>query len=576
MKPAQIFAELLKKDGKPERLLKQYEATEVIYGDPCHYYLSGQRVPGTVTVDHWGVTHVYEKDAPGSTPLINEDTIVCPDVTHWRDYCHAPDLAGNCKEGWEPFIEKANKIREEGKLATAYMGTGMFEQTHFLMGFEQTLTAFFEHPDEMHELIDYIFQFRMEHLKLLIENLHPDALLSHDDWGTKTQLFLPPDVWREFFKEPYRKFYGYAKENGVITIHHADSYLVPIIEDMIEIGIDCWQGTLPENDIPALQRQIDGRMILMGGIGAVIDTPESTEEEIRDYTMNALEEYAPLGHFIPCITYGGPGSVYPHVSPIVDKTIDEYNSKVHLPYFRPAPVRRNVNAVIEEVAEVSDVTAETVSTDDILGQIAEALYEAQRKKVLELTKVALDAGYSAQTIIQEGLCAGMDELGKDFSLGEVFVPDMLLAAKCMSAATDYMKPYLLGEGSTSVGKACIGTVRGDIHDIGKNLVRIMMEGSGIEVVDLGCDVSPEKFVDTAINEGCDIIACASLLTTTMHEMEGVVEEAKKRGVRDQFIIMIGGAPVTQNYCDEIGADLYAKDAGAAARVAVETLRNRKK
>ena len=118
-------------------------------------------------------------------------------------------------------------------------------------------------------------------MKLYCEKMHPDAIFFHDDWGTKTQLFMNPEMWREFFKEPYRKIYGYIRSQGVIAIHHADSYLAPIVEDMAEIGIQCWQGVLPENNIPELQQRLQGRMILMGGIGAAIDTPDSTEEEIR-------------------------------------------------------------------------------------------------------------------------------------------------------------------------------------------------------------------------------------------------------------------------------------------------------
>lgn len=139
------------------------------------------------------------------------------------------------------------------------MGTGIFEQCHFLMDFENTLTALYEHPDEMHQLIESITQFRLTYAKMLIDGLQPDVLFTHDDWGTKNALFMKPEMWREFFKEPYRRFYGYIRSRGVIAIHHADSYLAPIVDDMAEIGIQVWQGVLPENDIPALQRAPAGQ-----------------------------------------------------------------------------------------------------------------------------------------------------------------------------------------------------------------------------------------------------------------------------------------------------------------------------
>ena len=166
----------------------------------------------------------------------------------------------------------------------------------------------------------------------------------------------------------------------------------------------------------------------------------------------------------------------------------------------------------------------------------------------------------------------MNELGEDFSLGEVFVPEMLRAANCMSAATDILKPLLAGgAGGAAAGKVCLGTVRGDLHDIGKNLVKIMMEGSGLEVIDLGCDVSAEDFVQAAIDSDCDIIACSTLLTTSMGEIARVVKEAEAREIRGRVKILIGGAPVTQEYCEQVGADMYTPDAAAAARAAVSML-----
>lgn len=569
MTPAEIFREYLKTDGRPERQLKQYEALQMIYGDPCNSYLRGNRVRGTTSVDKWGTTILFPADAPGPTPHITDELKVCKDITHWKDYCHAPDLYANCMEGWEPMRQKCQEARENGKIPTVLMGTGIFEQCHFLMGFEDTLTAFYEHPKEMHELVDYIFEYRFTYLKILIEKMHPDAILSHDDWGTKASLFMQPEIWREYFKEPYRKFYGYMREHGVIAIHHADSYLVPIIEDMIEIGVQCWQGTLPENNIPALQAQIRGRMVLMGGIGAAIDRSDSTEEEIHTYVAEVLKANCPGGHYIPCITYGAPGTVYKHVDPVIDRTIDEYNAILHLPSYRPAkPARRT-----KEEGKVQAAAVEEMITDDspVLERISKALQKGQKKKVLTFCQEALDHGMEAQTILADGLVAGMTRLGEEFSANRAFVPEMLMAARCMSAATELLKPYLTGEGAASVGKACIGTVRGDMHDIGKNLVKIMMEGNGLEVIDLGSDVPAERFVQTAIDENCDLIVCSALLTTTMAEMRRVVELAKERGIRDRVKIQIGGAPITQAYCDEIGADIYTVDAAAAARAAVAAL-----
>ncbi len=562
--PREIFLEMLKPDGRPERILDQYEALAMMTGDPINAYLRGNRVRGTTSVDKWGTTILFPADAPGPMPDTRDELKVLRDITHWRDYVHAPDLEANCSAGWEDVRAKAEAVRGE-KLVAGFMGTGIFEQCHFLMGFEDTLSNLYEHPDEMHELIDYITDYRLKYVQMLIDNLHPDVIFSHDDWGTKNALFMKPEMWREFYKEPYRRFYGYIRERGVIAIHHGDAYLADIVEDMAELGIQCWQGVLPENNIPALQERLGGRMILMGGIGAAIDRADATEAEIRAYVRRALEEYTPGGHYIPSITYGLPGAVYPQVDAAIDAEIAQWNSEVHLRSRRASVVRRGApRAASAPVAEAE--AAEAVSSGT-LDKLAEALKRGRRKRVLELVEAALGEGHDAQTIL-DALVHGMQMLGDDFSAGRAFVPEMLVAARSMNAATDRLKPLLAAGGQKSAGRVCLGTVRGDMHDIGKNLVKIMMEGAGLEVIDLGVDVSAETFVDTAVSEHCDIIACSALLTTTMDEMRRVVTLADERGIRGEVKVMIGGAPITQQYCDEIGADCYTPDAAQAARAAL--------
>ena len=567
MTPKEIFLEMLKPDGQPPRQLKQYEALHLVLGDPINGYLRGNRVKGSVSRDRWGTTILFPADAPGATPHITATDKVCPDVTHWRDYVHAPDLTANCREGWEECARRARETAGDQKLVCGFMGTGIFEQTHFLMGFEDTLTGFYEHPKEMHELIEYITEYRIQYVNMLIDGLKPDAIFSHDDWGTKEALFMKPEMWREFYKEPYRRFYGTIRDRGCIAIHHADSYLVPIVEDMVELGIQCWQGVLPENNIPALQKQLRGRMILMGGIGAAIDRPDSTEEEIRPYVQKALQTYCPGGHFIPSITYGIMGTVFKHVDPFIDDEIDRYNAGLHMPAFPlPEIPRRQVTQ-----AAASAPAQENGEDGELYTAMAEALYRGQKKKVAALCQKALDAELDAQEIITRGLIPGMEKLGAAFSAGRAFVPEMLMGGRCMNAAMELLKPRLAGKSTQSAGRVVLGTVRGDLHDIGKNLVKIMMEGAGLEVVDLGVDVAPEDFIRTAAEQNCGLIACSSLLTTAMNEMRTVVQLAEEAGLRDHVKIMVGGAPISEAFCREIGADAYTPDAAEAARVAVQLL-----
>ena len=195
----------------------------------------------------------------------------------------------------------------------------------------------------------------------------------------------------------------------------------------------------------------------------------------------------------------------------------------------------------------------------------------QRFPIKIFIQQALDEGLSPQQILTEGLLPGMDRVGTKFRNDEIFVPEVLVAARAMNADTEILKPLLAETGGVSKGKAVIGTVKGDLHDIGKNLVKMMIEGKGIEVIDLGVDVAPESFVQAATEHSADIVCCSTRLTTTMPVIGEVVEAFKAAGTRDKVKIMVGGAPVTKEFCESIGADYYTGDAASAAICAAEIL-----
>lgn len=202
-------------------------------------------------------------------------------------------------------------------------------------------------------------------------------------------------------------------------------------------------------------------------------------------------------------------------------------------------------------------------------EISENLQKGKAKIVKELVQKAVDDGLPAAQILNEGLISGMAVIGEKFKNNEVYVPEVLIAARAMNIGMQILRPLLIEDGVQSTGKVCLGTVQGDMHDIGKNLVKMMMEGKGIEVVDLGTDVAPETFVNTAIEQNCQVICCSALLTTTMEVMADVVKCAENAGIRDKVKIMVGGAPVTEDFCNQIGADKYTSDAASAADAAVE-------
>jgi 5-methyltetrahydrofolate--homocysteine methyltransferase len=204
---------------------------------------------------------------------------------------------------------------------------------------------------------------------------------------------------------------------------------------------------------------------------------------------------------------------------------------------------------------------------DILQKMASSLYAGEDEEVAELVQEALDQGLAPAEILSNGLIAGMDEVGKDFKAGDLFVPEVLVAARAMHAGMGVLRPLLAESDVPSAGKFVIGTVKGDLHDIGKNLVKMMLEGAGFETIDLGTDVEPAAFVDAVSEHQPEMVGMSALLTTTMVNMKTTIEALEEAGLREGIKVMVGGAPVTNAFAREIGADAYAPDAASAVDVA---------
>jgi 5-methyltetrahydrofolate--homocysteine methyltransferase len=209
--------------------------------------------------------------------------------------------------------------------------------------------------------------------------------------------------------------------------------------------------------------------------------------------------------------------------------------------------------------------------NETLSSLYNAILDGGVASAKDGAQAALDAGLEPELILSDGMIAAMAEVGRRFEDGEYFVPEMLISARAMQAGLNLLKPHLVGRDAKPAGKIVIGTVKGDLHDIGKNLVGLMLEGAGFEVIDLGVDVSPEKFVEAIVAEQANIVALSALLTTTMPNMETTIGAIQKAGLRDKVKVMIGGAPITQDYAAQIGADGFSQDASRAVTVAKSLL-----
>lgn len=209
---------------------------------------------------------------------------------------------------------------------------------------------------------------------------------------------------------------------------------------------------------------------------------------------------------------------------------------------------------------------------NLLDQIKNAVYEGLEDETPSMVQAAVDKGTSPQAIL-DTMMEAMEMVGEEFKNEEIYIPEVLCSCYAMQNGSGVLKPLLLENQQTATGTIVLGSVKGDMHDIGKNLVKMMFEGRGFKVVDIGIDVPEERFVEAAVKEKADIVACSALLTTTMPEIPKIVKAFEDAGVREQFKIMIGGAPITQDFCDKTGCDAFAKDAGSAAETAVQICRN---
>jgi len=315
------------KYGKPDRFVKQYEFLNMIF--EAAFPMTGiAMVPGQTSKDGWGVTWTFMEGQIGGFPVHDKEHIVIKDIAEWEKYVKKPVLPTD-DQSWAPAVAHASAIDRNEEFVTAMYVPGVFEMTHHMMGMENALMAFYEEPEAMHALIDYITGFELEFAEMVIDRIHPDALFHHDDWGSQISSFLSPEMFAEFFVPAYKKIYGYYKDNGVeLVVHHSDSYAANLIPAMIEMGIDIFQGVMNTNNIPELIKNYGGQISFMGGLhSGELDFPDWTPEKIAKDVERACTENGKL-FYIPCITHGGAMSHFQGVYEEIDKQIDRMSQEM--------------------------------------------------------------------------------------------------------------------------------------------------------------------------------------------------------------------------------------------------------
>lgn len=313
------------KGGNPDRFVNQFEFLELIWETPMTTFCEGA---GTEVKNEWGITFRWPEGQLGEFPVHDDEHKVLKDITEWKKYVMAPSV-DYPEEVWIPAIEHANSVDRNEVFVTAFVGPGIFEMTHHLMGMEDALMAFYEEPEAMHELIEYLADYDLRYLKTVVDHIHPDAILHHDDWGSQISSFMSPATFEEFLLPVYKKIYGFCKANGVeLIVHHSDTYGVNLVPYMVEMGIDIWQGVMKTNNIPELIKQYGGKISFMGGLhNGEMDFPEWTKKIIDGYVEKSCRENG-KHFFIPNLTAGGPMSSFPGVYETTSEAIDEMSNEL--------------------------------------------------------------------------------------------------------------------------------------------------------------------------------------------------------------------------------------------------------
>lgn len=310
--------------GKPDRFVKQFEFMELIMEAPRDY----RPAPGGTCKSKWGITFTWPEGQLGVFPLHDAEHKVLKDITDWRKYVHAPEI-DTSEEAWAAAVDHAERVDRNDRYVAGIYLSGVFEMTHHLMGLEAAMMAFYEEPEAMHELIDYITEYELAYAKILVEKIHPDCIFHHDDWGSQKSSFISPKMFNEFFVPAYKKIYGFYKANGVeLVVHHNDSYSANLVPYMIEMGMDIWQGVMTTNNTPELIKKYGGQLTFMGDIDSgIVDFPGWTPEIVARETERACRNCGKL-YFIPNLTQGLHVSSFPGVYEEVNKVIDKLSKEM--------------------------------------------------------------------------------------------------------------------------------------------------------------------------------------------------------------------------------------------------------
>lgn len=546
-------------------------------------------------VDMWQTPHKYTEIghyyAVAGNPLDDPKLTIADgwgtslEAFDWPDPARHPELVEGMFEG---LREQARDWYENTDYVVGADGikVGVLQTASQLRGYDKLFTDFALNPDLAHALLDKVGGIINAMYREYMEVVGPyvQVVCITDDQGTQDSLLVSPGMFREFIKPRLREQIATIKAAAdVKVLFHCDGAVRPLIEDFIEIGVDILNPiqTVVKGfrDTGALKEAYGDRICFHGAIDVQQVMPNTSPAELTCEVAKRIHDLGPDGGYIlaPCHNVNVDVPVENVVATFdaacdygtyplqLDAVVDECASRSHL-FVGPG----EETPVSSRSSEAAAPKLERPSSES-LHALSECIIAGDKRGTVEQVQQTLEVGHDPTVILNQAMIAAMETVGDRFERNEVFVPEMIIAATAMQAGVAHLRPSLVEADVKPVGTLVLGTVEGDLHDIGKNLVGMMCEGAGFEVIDLGTDVKPERFVEAVQAHQPDVVGMSALLTTTLPAMRESIEALEEAGIRDRVVVMVGGAPVTQRFADEIGADLYAKDASAAARRAKKHL-----
>jgi uroporphyrinogen-III decarboxylase len=312
------------KGGNPHRFVNQYEFLDIILEAP----LRSRPQRGETITNEWGITMSWPEEQIGPFPVHDDEHIVIKDITKWQEQLKVPNVLFP-EERWEAAVQHAESVDRKDQFVTVFFASGTFEMTHFLMGMENAMMSLYEEPEHMHELINRLTEYEIAYAEQVIKYLKPDALFHHDDWGSQLSSFMSPDMFEEFYVQPYKKAYQFWRDNGVeLIVHHSDSYAANLVPHMIDIGIDIWQGVMTTNNTPELIKEYGGKISFMGELDSgPLDHPDWDAKAIFEQVEKACTSCGKQ-YFIPCLTQGLNFSSFPGVYDTATEAINTMSKKL--------------------------------------------------------------------------------------------------------------------------------------------------------------------------------------------------------------------------------------------------------